>query len=473
MNITVYQNFVKRRNSTLQPTSGGTPKTVTLKEGTSIENPTFLLNGSDFTFNYVSAFNHYYFVDDVVAVRNGLTEIKCSMDPLATHKTAIGNYTAFIERSASFYDSDYPDPLVSMQNDVVHKESFASTSGLFISGGIGGCFVISVLNNKGSGTGFTTSYIISYTEIERLAEYVNTDWGSAASGVTTVIEWLQATFLKTADCIIDCIWLPIDSNMYSSSSLLSYEQIKIGVDNVTVGGTAVNGYRFLSPMIVGNSFDVVIPHEYSDFRHYAPYTTAVLFIPGYGTVDINTLDFKKNNTIKLAFRVDLATGDTIAFAGNYDGKLVSVYKYNIAVSCPVGKVSSNVTQTITGVLQTAGMIANARVLPERFQLGAELSAAASGVNSLASAIGITPSVSGAKGGRVIFRDANIWIETFSKVTSDPADLLAEHGRVLMDTKQLSTCSGYVKCSNASVPIDGMAAEKDEVNNYLNNGFYFE
>ena len=72
--------------------------TVNLKEGTSIEKPTFLLRGDLFSCNYVQAFNHYYFVDDIKSVRNGLTEIDCSMDVLATFKTEIGSYNALIER---------------------------------------------------------------------------------------------------------------------------------------------------------------------------------------------------------------------------------------------------------------------------------------------------------------------------------------------------------------------------------------
>ena len=111
MTIKYWTNFSKRKNSTKQPT-GGTSVTCQLKEGTSIEKPVFLLTGDLFTCNYIEAFSHYYFVDDVKSVRNGLTEVSCSMDVLATFKTEIGSYNALIERSASFYDAKYPDPSV-------------------------------------------------------------------------------------------------------------------------------------------------------------------------------------------------------------------------------------------------------------------------------------------------------------------------------------------------------------------------
>ena len=47
------------------------------------------------------------------------------------------------------------------------------------------------------------------------------------------------------------------------------------------------------------------------------------------------------------------------------------------------------------------------------------------------------------------------------------------GRPLYENKQIKTLSGYVKCQNASINISGLAGDKEEVNAYLNNGFYYE
>ena len=275
MNIKVYTSFTKRRNSTKVPSSGGTRKTVTLKEGTSIENPTFLLAGDLFTVDYVEAFGHYYFVDDVVSVRNGLTEIKCSMDPLATHKTAIGNYTALIERSDYHYDISYPDPAVSIMNEM-HCDDTAGDPGLYDDDGY---FIVSVLNNVGSGTGFTCNYVISPANLQLLAQYVNTDWGSMA---TDLLGWFQATFLKTASSIIDCIWMPLKSSALSDLSI-TWENIVVGVDTVVVSGSPVTAGRMTGTCVINNTTTITIPHHYTtegDFRRSAPYTIGKIFIPG-------------------------------------------------------------------------------------------------------------------------------------------------------------------------------------------------
>ena len=474
MTVKYWTNFTKKKNSTRQPT-GILANTidVNLKEGTSVENPTFLVTGDVLECSYVQAFgSRYYFVTDIKSIRKGLTEISCRMDPLATHKTEIGNYTAFIERSASFYDTDYPDPSVSVQNSIRTAEAKTSTSGFFYSGGY---FVLSVLNNVGSGTGFTTSYILDSADLEKMAQYVNIDWGNAALGVTTVVEWLQATFLKTADSIIDCVWIPISNAVYTATGApVHNEVVVVGIDSVTVGGSPLYADRITAPFVAtDSSFEITIPHIYSDFRRFAPYTYVKLCLPGYGAVDINPLDFKKNNKIKLSFSIDISTGDMFVALGNDDGHLVSTYSYNVGVSCPVGRVGSNVTASAAGILQTAAMFSNARALPSGFQFGGALSATASAVNTLSTITGVTASVNGAKGGRAAMENLDIWCSVFARDTSDPDELLAESGRVCMATHQISTCSGYVKCLNASISIDGMESERDEINAYLNDGFYYE
>lgn len=469
MNITVYQNFIKRRNSTLQPSSGGTQKTVTLKEGTSIENPTFLLAGSDFTIDYVSAFGNYYFVDDVVAVRNNLTEIKCSMDPLATHKTTIGNYSAFIERadSSSNINVDLPDPLVASEVTERILPSVTSGSGVFSSTGF---FVLSVLNTKGSGAGFTSYYMLDASTVEEVAQYCNSYWGNP---ITTVAEWLQQNLLKTSEAIVNCIWVPFSFG-YTTGMSFASETIEIGVDNVTLGGNPVTGWRFTGGSVAHETITVAIPSGgYSDFRRGAPYTIGKLFIPCYGVIDFNPLDFT-SGTITCKFDSDFATGDICCYL--YDGtNLISSITYNCAAVCPVGKVGTNVQGTGTGILSTAAAVAGTIATKgTASSVAMGIGATASGVNTVANAITPTISIHGAQGGRAIaYSGTDVVCTLICKETTNPADLLTHHGGLVMLKKTISTLSGYIQCSNASVPIHGMASERDAVNSFLNNGFYYE
>ena len=460
MTINYWTNFNKRKNSTKQPTSG-TQMTVNLKEGTSIEKPVFLVSGDLFTVNYIKAFEHYYFVDDIKSVRNGLTEITCSMDVLATFKTEIGSYNALIERSASFYDSKYPDPAVSMKNDINTAYATASVSHL----GSTGYFALTVLNNDGSQTGFMVTYFVAASTLRSIAQYVNTDWGSAA---TDVISWLKATFLRTADCIVDCRWLPIDSSAFSSDT--SYEDIVIGVDTLT----GIKGYRLAYPHVAINAGSISIPHVYTDFRKYAPYTTVKLYIPCYGVVDLNALDFD-NDTVYWTYYIDPQTGDAAVFlaADSSYNVVVASYTFNISVQCPVGRVGTDIMGFMTSGLATSAMVAGAMALPSKFSTAAGIATGASAINTLGAMLGTTASVHGTMGGRVMSLNITFYLGIEYKSTQDPASLTDEAGRPCMAKHQISTCSGYVKCVNADVEIAGMSEEKVQVNDFLNNGFYYE
>lgn len=460
MTVKYWTNYTKKKNSTAQP-SGilANTLTVNLKEGTSVETPTFLVSGDILECSYVQAFgSKYYFVTDIKSVRKGLTEISCRMDPLATHKTEIGNYTALIERSAAHYDSKYPDPLVSIMNDEVVNDTAASVS--FFSKT--GCYAVSVLNDSGyGGTGFTTTYIMSTENVVRLSNYINTNWGSAA---TDVLDWLQATFLRTADSVISCIWIPISYDSISGSEYL----VRVGVDNIS----GCYGKPVSSTNIASSSAEsITIPHYYSDFRKFSPYTQCKLFIPMYGCIDINPGDFS-DDVIKVGFYLDLTTGDCLAIITDGSDEMVTNVRYNAGVSCPVGRVASDVTGTLGGIFSTASAIGMARAGGQYAAIHG-IAAAAAGVNTLATATGVTPAVQGSRGGRAMADLMSLRCITVAKKTQDPATLLTEAGRPCMDRYQISNCSGFVKCVNASISIDGIDSERDEINDFLNNGFYYE
>lgn len=465
MTIEYWTNFSKKRNSTKQPAASGTQVTVNLKEGTSIEKPSFLLTGDLFDCSYVKAFNHYYFVEDITSVRNGLTEISCSMDPMATFKSTIGSYEAFVERAESYYNQWIPDPACTiLPYRQIDKNTIAS--GLDTTG----CFALSCLNTKGSGAGFTTTYLMNTTNLQALAAYCNTDWGSLITDPLAIVEWMQAVFLKTSNSIIDCIWLPVAYSSVSSLANVSYENVEIGVDAVSnCYGYRMTGVNIKNFSIIGLSFPTA--QHSGDFRRFAPYTVYKLYVPGYGMLDVADQDFPLG--IQIEMDIDMATGDTMVYIQSGTDLVASVH-YNLGVSCPVGKVGSDVTGTAVGIIQSRANIVSADIPGNRYADVSRLEAAASGVNAFSTFAGVTPSVSGSKGGRAFINNGLAYeITMWSHNTIVPSDYGPTHGYMLMETKTISSLSGYIKCNNASISISGMAAERDAINSFLNNGFYYE
>ncbi|MBQ1572436.1 MAG: hypothetical protein IIZ78_15010 [Clostridiales bacterium] len=462
MTIKYWTSFSKRKNSTKQP-SGGTSATVTLKEGTSIESPVFLLSGDLFTCTYVEAFSHYYFVSDVISVRNGLTEIHCEMDPLATHKSAIGSYTAFIERCDNYRNPMIPDPMVAMTNgENVYTQ--VSTNTFFSSIGL---FCLGCISEKGSSSGFCSYYIMAASELQQVAQYVCNSWPVGSD----FFDWLQNTFLKTFESIISCIWLPVTAVTIPGTTV---EEIVIGVDAINV-----YGFRITGTPVASDTNTITIPGTYTDFRRGAPYTTGKLLLPCYGMIEFNPIDFV-DNEMHIATYVDLATGDAVYHLKDKNGKFISSVTTNIGVNCPIGKVQQNSGNIISGAVSIIGGVATgigaaAHGLQGVTKSSMVLSASAQAINGLATALTPTPSLIGSAGGRANAESNTDYVCTvIERVTQDPDELRTTHGWPWMKPGTISSVgTGYIQCSNASVPIAGMAAERDAVNEYLNNGFYYE
>mgnify|MGYP006974600635 CR=1 FL=1 len=74
--VTLYQ-FQKRKNSTLQPTAlQGVELNCELKQPTSYKNPVFtVFVEAGFEWNYLKWDSWYYFITDVVSVRNNIFEV--------------------------------------------------------------------------------------------------------------------------------------------------------------------------------------------------------------------------------------------------------------------------------------------------------------------------------------------------------------------------------------------------------------
>ena len=171
--------------------------------------------------------------------------------------------------------------------------------------------------------------------------------------------------------------------------------------------------------------------------------------------------------------VDMSTGDTMVYL-NSGTNLVSTLHYNIGVSCPVGKVGSDVTGTAVGIIQARANLVSADVPGNKYSDVSRLEAAASGVNAFSTFAGVTPSVSGSKGGRALITNGlNFILSMWSHNTITPADYYPTSGLMLLEKRTLSAIPGYIKCINASVPISGMNQDRDTINNYLNSGFYYE
>lgn len=462
MNITLY-NFSKRKNSTKRP-SGGRSVNAVLKENTSVDSPTFILKSNDFNINYVAAFGNYYWVTDVTSTANNLIEVSCKLDVLATFKDNILSSSLFVERSSSAYDTKLVDPYVSIKNEEVSEAVSVNTT-MFDSLGT---FVVSVLNDIGSGAGYTTYYALSIWAMQSLAHYCNQNLGDV-QGIEDLLQWVQATFLKTSDAVVNCIWLPVSLGTSLVGGNMSLgETLKIGKDEIA----GVTGNRFTGTVVRTTQYIADVPYTYSDFRKGNPYTKAFVYLPFYGMYQFNPLDFP--DTIKIRYDVDIATGDTTVYLINKGSIPVSTINFNMGVTCPVGKVGNEAGGAIASTFGAIAGTVGAFAATGAKAIASGVGAAASAINGVTAAAAISPSVRGSQAGRsMVASGMNIIVETISHLTTDPANLTAIVGRPLMQYRTLSGLSGYVKTSEASVNVSANDSERSEINSLLDAGVYIE
>lgn len=465
MNITAWKNFSKRINSTKQPVTQGTALSCTLKTRTSIENPVFVLSGNNFDYNYIQALGHYYFVDNITSVANGIIEVSCKQDLLATYKSEIQNSTQYVEYASNGYDAFIPDTRI-VKKSKTNKTEYIGDMSVFSSAGT---YVLNVVSDKPGTSGFTTTYLMASADIRSLAQYLLSDLADPSLGA--VVDWLQKSFFSTFGAIINCTWLPLSLSTCSAHATL--EAVRIANDNVTPGGTQLTAYKVTnsSPIKIPNSF-VTVPFTYiNDFRVASPFTMAQLYIPFFGTMDLNPLDIKNGFSVDTYY--DIITGDATTEIAS-SSKLISMVNYTIGVACPIAQTSTNISGGTTSIIGgTTGIVTALTSLSGGGAVAGAIAGAVANVNGAVELAKSTPSVKGSIQGRSMLDFYKFRLTITEVETSDIDNLTSLHGRPVMQVKSLLNLSGYVKTIGSSVDIAGFSNDKNEINKLLDNGVYIE
>lgn len=456
MNIKVWSGFSKRKNSTKQP-SGGTQISVRLKDNCSVEAPVFILTGGLPDYNYVEAFGHYYFVSDIVSLTADVSEIHCTQDVLATYKSDIGNTSAFVMYDETSNTTITDARLATVKNCVTASNyntlsSHISTTGMFIA--------------TVTGQASTQSYVISASDVIKLIPDIQTQIENVFPTATGV---LDADFVPTiiaaikqiitaghvAENIRDVRWVPV------SASGINPRHIYAGMydTNIVAGIVPMSpGSRLLTDTKVIN-----IPWQFSDWRNMEPYTQLMAYIPFVGVVGLPTAALQSESSINFKTSIDVVTGD-MAVSLETGALHIGTYGATIGCEIPIGNaapVLSNLVTTMAsiptmmagGVVGVATGVANAAsnmFTPLTQTVGGISSAAGCGLSLNASVTAITHNTSVA-----------------------PSSVASVMGTPSFTVKQISTLSGYVKCLDASVSTSAKDPDREIINTYLNEGFFYE
>lgn len=450
LSLTLY-NFSKRSNSTALPAGAGSVVDVVLKRTTSLNAPVFLLQGELPSANYCAFNGAYYFIDDIVSVRDNLYEIRCTIDVLASLRSDILAASAFVEY-ASGGNNQIPDTRLAVEYgvggvEVASAAVFAGSLNL-----AAGSKYITVLGQTG-----TETYYIADANLRLLFASI-ANWSEGVIDRTS-LETILDTGLRqlvgsgsAADCVRDAYLLPCGP---VAETLAGAESIYLGMFNTGITGNRISGSGDASKIT-----NIAIPHHYADWRRQAPYEICQLFLPLYGTINIPSDIAADSEALTVESRLNVRSGDfTYYISGSgRSGKEITVGG-NCASPLAVGASNINVGGAFGSI---AAGLSNAA-------FGNVAGAAAASLAILSP----VPHSVGAAGG-ISNKYPNGQCIVYYRNTSDgPAGGAGVQGLPLFATRQLSTLSGYVKTRGASVGGAHRSVLREQANALLDSGVFLE
>lgn len=529
VNADFYQ-FSKRKNSTKQPAGTGTTFSVDLKSGTSLMAPTLLLNSSSYpNYNYCIFMGYYYFVRDIVSVRNNLWEIYLTIDALATAKSAITASTQFVSYSSHKTSDWLADNRIPLQENTqtsvkTSLTGILSTIGTYVLTVVGevGCATyytnneallaqllqnISTWETDGitdaisnivaptatpdprppyripSDDGRDTCFSALIATIADFADSINNtavNIQDALSTVTASVEeaavnagFVGNAYANAPQCIRSCIWVPFDYALAPAGS--GGSPIKLGTFDTGVSMPSTSGKP------VSGSSTVDIPWHYSDWRR-SVCEDVYLYLPLVGMVQLSGDSLTHVSSLTIEWSATYTDG-VICYKvkagseviGSYGAQCAANYPLGIAQQASAGEVFNAVVagaeKLVSGLIQST--ISPVSIGGAVAGVAANVAITGYNVENVKKSTHIS-CVGGVGGGAGIGLGRDIVCYTVSHPTVvNPSDMVATMGYPTMKPMTLSALSGYCQCANAHVEGAFPSPILEAVDTYLNSGFYIE
>ena len=467
-------SFQKKKNSTKQPTitDATTLTSVQLKDATSIVNPVLLINPSDsalptpfvpsgFNYVHIPSFGRYYYVTDWNWI-NGIWECYLTVDVLASFKTSIGNMSAYVERSSYTYNTSIIDKLYPAKTDIQVTSATIATSWANVAPS-GGCYVLGLINYQPANhIGAVTYYAMTSAELNSLLAYLFSNNIFNAGSITEIGEDLFKSLFNPFQYVVSCMWFPASPSTYGSTQTT----VKVGYWDTGVVAYSVDALvdvRFITGTIPAHPQAATR----GEYLNYAPYTRITLFCPPFGEVPIDASFTRTGMYLYSKVAIDTITGQaTLRVAFRQQQTFPYSAKPCIEKTCMMG-VPIQLAQVLSdysGAVNTlTGSLGGGAI-------GAVMGIIGATVESAVASQAPKVSTNGANGSFVNFAlEPNLVVEHMLLVDEDNADL----GRPLMETRTLNTIPGYIKCAESHFSGACFDSEKDSVNSFLVNGFFYE
>lgn len=448
MKVKLYKNFKKRKNSTLQPSGDFLEVDCTLKNGTSIVNPTIQLQlafNSDYSnYNYchIPDFGRFYYIRDLVW-NNSIAEFVLVSDIMASFKSDIAGFTGLAVRASNSFDGTIPDPLLPPTDDIVIYTTSASRPATY-------SYVI-------VGAGADGITIMPFSSLDSIGEQLNSVWAQITNQVSG-INACYRTLLTANDFVIESI-----------DPLTKYK-IGFGAATFELQGERLSLVPSSKVFLRGLSLENHPQAEtYGKFLNGPNYRSVYLYNSGIGFIHLPTTSIDAGSiTIEGTYSPD--NGATalrvICFSTNHCLTQITTNLYSAVPFCGS---SINIAGVASGVAGTAGGIGAA--LSATTPAGAISAGIGAGVSAISGAVSALPvgSVQGVLGGISSLDNVFSLVHIFRKVKDTDNN---NRGRPLLKTRTASS-GGYIEYERVNLSTNARADEKSEIESTMERGFYYE
>lgn len=469
--VTLYQ-FQKRKNSTLQPaTLQGVELSCELKQPTSYKNPVFtFFVEAGFEWNYLKWDSWYYFITDVVSVRNNIFEVHCKLDVLATYKTEIGATSAFVLYDTTA-NTEIVDSRLSQKTTAVHAVSEA-----LLDYGIGYTVMLGIVGDDSVSVWGVTPYQASQllNSINNWMDdklnfeipsggYSFNDWDDAVNDVIEFVVQFFRQFIATGkapDCIKSAVLLPVPVSQFGGSS---------GTIYLGEYDTKHNGQKIAQNAVANSNVTVSIPWQASDWRRNDNYTKIYVGLPYIGVVSYPASQLIGYTSLNVNYRITVNGGITCTVAAG--SQRLGLYTGNCASNFMVGASNINPMQGMGAIVGGGG---SALGVAAAASGAAAAAVGVAGIIGMINAVQQVPTCVGGTGGGA---GADGWqvtcVVVYHDTTVDPSSVAAAIGTPAMSVKTIGSLSGFIQTKEASVSASCYEDVRSEINSLMDGGFFYE
>lgn len=403
MGITAYfYQFEKRINSTKQPImqAGDFAITVELKSVTNLYAPTLIIssdrfmsggnidNPMKFTYCELPDFDRYYFIKSWSWIL-GRWECSLEIDALASFKIAIGNTTAYVQRSASSYDASIVDTKYPTKADcgsIANTQTSIWRTNLDSNSITDGFYVLGIVNNDNGALGAVSYYAVACTVLRQFMSqlYASPAWMNITDA--SISNDLQKMLINPIQYIISCMYFPLGLQT-TGVSWTTISTVPIGWWSITLTGGSVFYKLTGTKLQHDQSLEFTIPKHPSASGAYewlqnSPYSQYQLEFFPYGVFAVDAAKLYGFDKLRCEMKTDLITGcSTLNLirkksGANYNGILFTV---TTQIGIPISMAQMSVDLSRLGSTSTWALSAG-------LALASDTAATSELVNSAAAAL---------------------------------------------------------------------------------------